>query len=62
MIPSTTSVSRQCLLSGKYPSQLLEPWKQSKEKRNSLTVQKLSAILIRKSDMSEDTMHNLAPL
>ena len=32
MIPSTTSVSRQCLLSGKYPSQLLEPWKQSKEK------------------------------
>lgn len=31
MIPSTTSVSRQCLLSGKYPSQLLEPWKQSKE-------------------------------
>ena len=32
MVPSTTSVSRQCLLSGKYPSQLLEPWKQSKEK------------------------------
>ena len=32
MIPSTTSVSRQCLLSGKYPSQLLEPWKQSKER------------------------------
>lgn len=32
MIPSTTSVSRQCLLSGKYPNQLLEPWKQSKEK------------------------------
>ena len=32
MIPSTTSVSRQCLLSGKYPSQLMEPWKQSKEK------------------------------
>lgn len=32
MIPSTTSVSRQCLLAGKYPSQLLEPWKQSKEK------------------------------
>ena len=32
MIPSTTSVSRQCLLSGKYPSQLLVPWKQSKEK------------------------------
>lgn len=33
MIPSTTSVSRQCLLSGKYPSQLLELWKQSKEKK-----------------------------
>lgn len=32
MIPTTTSISRQCLLSGKYPSQLLEPWKQSKEK------------------------------
>ena len=32
MIPSTTSVSRQCLLSGKYPSQLMEPWKQSREK------------------------------
>lgn len=32
MIPSTTSVSRQCLLSGKYPLQLLELWKQSKEK------------------------------
>ncbi|MCF0176017.1 MAG: PglZ domain-containing protein [Bacteroidales bacterium] len=32
MIPSTTSVSRQCLLADKYPSQLMEPWKQSKEK------------------------------
>jgi hypothetical protein len=32
MLPSTTSVSRQCLLSNKYPSQLEEPWKQSKEK------------------------------
>ena len=32
MIPSTTSISRQCLLSNKYPSQLMEPWKQSKEK------------------------------
>lgn len=32
MIPTTTSVSRQCLLSNKYPSQLMEPWKQSKEK------------------------------
>lgn len=33
MIPTTTSISRQCLLSNKYPSQLLEPWKQSKEKQ-----------------------------
>lgn len=32
MIPSTTSISRQCLLSNKYPSQLIEPWKQNKEK------------------------------
>ena len=32
MIPTTTSISRQCLLSNKYPSQLVEPWKQSKEK------------------------------
>ena len=32
MIPTTTSISRQCLLSGKYPSQLYEPWNQSKEK------------------------------
>lgn len=40
MIPSTTSVSRQCLLSGKYPSQLLEPWKQSKEKIEFITCAK----------------------
>lgn len=32
MIPTTTSISRQCLLSNKFPSQLEEPWKQSKEK------------------------------
>ena len=32
MIPTTTSISRQCLLSNKYPSQLIEPWKQGKEK------------------------------
>lgn len=32
MIPTTTSVSRQCLLSNKYPSQLQAPWSQSKEK------------------------------
>lgn len=33
MIPSTTSISRQCLLSNKTPGQLMEPWKQSKEKQ-----------------------------
>lgn len=32
MIPTTTSISRQCLLSNKYPSQLMEPWHQNKEK------------------------------
>lgn len=32
MIPTTTSVSRQCLLSNKFPNQLMEPWTQSKEK------------------------------
>ena len=32
MIPTVTSVSRQCLLSNKLPVKLLEPWKQSKEK------------------------------
>ena len=32
MIPSTTSLSRQCLLSNKFPSQLTAPWVQSKEK------------------------------
>ena len=33
MIPTVTSVSRQCLLSNKYPSQLQNPWSQSKEKQ-----------------------------
>ncbi len=33
MIPTTTSISRQCLLSNKYPSQLISPWSQSKEKQ-----------------------------
>lgn len=33
MIPTVTSVSRQCLLSNKYPSQLVNPWSQSKEKQ-----------------------------
>lgn len=33
MIPTTTSVSRQCLLSNKYPSQLISPWTQSQEKK-----------------------------
>ena len=33
MIPTVTSVSRQCLLSGKYPRELVNPWSQSKEKQ-----------------------------
>lgn len=40
MIPSTTSISRQCLLSGKYPIQLLEPWKLSKEKSEFISCAK----------------------
>ena len=32
MIPTVTSVSRQCLLSNKYPVMLMSPWTQSKEK------------------------------
>ena len=33
MIPTITSISRQCLLSNKYPMQLVNPWGQSKEKQ-----------------------------
>lgn len=33
MIPTITSISRQCLLSNKYPIQLVNPWNQSKEKK-----------------------------
>ncbi len=33
MIPTVTSVSRQCLLSNKYPRELINPWGQSKEKQ-----------------------------
>lgn len=33
MIPTVTSISRQCLLSNKYPVQLVNPWSQSKEKQ-----------------------------
>ena len=33
MIPTVTSVSRQCLLSNKYPRELADPWSQSKEKQ-----------------------------
>lgn len=32
MIPSTTPISRQCLLSNKYPMQLQHPWQLDKEK------------------------------
>lgn len=33
MIPTVTSVSRQCLLSNKFPRELENPWNQSKEKK-----------------------------
>ena len=32
MVPTITSISRQCLVSGKYPKDLLNPWSTSKEK------------------------------
>jgi hypothetical protein len=32
MIPTVTSISRQCLVSGKYPKELVSPWTTSKEK------------------------------
>ena len=41
MIPTTTSVSRQCLLSNKYPTQLLNPWSQSKEKEEFINCAKM---------------------
>ena len=40
MIPTVTSVSRQCLLSNKFPVELLEPWKQSKEKNEFIACAK----------------------
>ena len=33
MIPTITSISRQCLLSDKFPKELENPWSQSKEKK-----------------------------
>lgn len=40
MIPTTTSVSRQCLLSGKLPSQLIDPWKLANEKKEFISCAK----------------------
>ena len=40
MIPTTTSISRQCLLSDKYPVQLIEPWKQTKERQEFVSCAK----------------------
>lgn len=37
MIPTITSISRQCLLSNKYPVQLEKPWSQSKEKNEFIS-------------------------
>lgn len=33
MIPTVTSVSRQCLLSNKFPRELENPWSHSREKK-----------------------------
>lgn len=40
MIPTVTSVSRQCLLSNKYPRELESPWTQSKEKQEFIACAK----------------------
>lgn len=40
MIPTVTSVSRQCLLSNKYPRELENPWSQSKEKQEFIACAK----------------------
>ena len=40
MIPTVTSVSRQCLLSNKYPRELVNPWSQSKEKQEFINCAK----------------------
>lgn len=40
MIPTVTSVSRQCLLSNKYPRELERPWNQSKEKQEFISCAK----------------------
>ena len=40
MIPTVTSVSRQCLLSNKYPRELVNPWNQSKEKQEFIACAK----------------------
>ena len=40
MIPTVTSISRQCLLSNKYPRELESPWNQSKEKKEFIACAK----------------------
>ncbi len=40
MIPTVTSVSRQCLLSNKYPRELASPWSQGKEKQEFIACAK----------------------
>lgn len=41
MIPTITSVSRQCLLSDKFPKELEDPWSQGKEKKEFINAAKL---------------------
>ena len=40
MIPTVTSLSRQCLLSNKYPRELMNPWGQSNEKQEFIACAK----------------------
>ena len=40
MIPTVTSISRQCLLSNKFPRELDNPWSQNKEKNEFITCAK----------------------
>lgn len=40
MIPTTTSISRQCLITNKFPSQLGSPWNLAKEKQEFISCAK----------------------
>lgn len=62
MIPSTTSISRQCLLGGKFPEQLISPWSQAKEKKNLFNVPRNLGMQMSKLLIFGDVMLILAAL